>query len=213
MSKVKVMERVTFEEATYNEDSVRGVYTVRGYFPAGRVRGVAGFGFTLTVDAAIGHGASSSIHFESAVINGVLLNGFIRLHLYSGENRPSHWVALNGRVSVTGEWRNPSDAACRALREVGDIIAVEMMDSDSVAFMICQNTADTADRYRESCKDRIKSAMLQLEEARAEFNSVAELADIDLGATGVKLLASLMAGGTEYGDAMLAANAIIHGGK
>lgn len=187
--------------------SVNG-YVVNGYFPAGRVRGVSGFEFVLSVKTG---GDRDTIRFERVVVNGVALRGDIFMMFKDGAYVAS--VPFMSQVKLVRNNQAASDAAARSLSEVGNIIAAEMMDSECVSSMICKNAALRAKAEREDLETEIKYLQTQLENARAELANFRDLDGIKLGTTGLKVVMSVMSGGASYDEALIAADALVNNGN
>jgi hypothetical protein len=187
---------------------------VTGFFPAGLVKGVKAFEFSVQPTATAG--SLSYINCTGVVINGV--NHY--LHIYSATFTPAadhhDWQVRRGGFSMTTkryDWADPSRAARTAADEVAKLITNAMKFDDVVANEVIKSRRDeiakkVVEMHEENVKaqiaiDRRKAEMAKLEGERRA------LADVVVTAAELALITTLKADGLHTAEAVAATKAVM----
>ena len=193
---------ITFD--SISPSSISNKLDVLGTFPAGLIRGVGAFEFSLRPTA---HDKNASVlEFSNVRIFGVELKGYLRLISSAFPESIGTDVAMLRRVS---HWEDGSIPAHMAMRTAGNMIREAMLGSDLVASAVAHNT-NTAAQEDESRLDReIIELEKNMEELRAKRALVPDLRHAKLNRVSLSLVAHLVSDGVHYGEAFAAAAAIV----
>jgi hypothetical protein len=196
----------TVKFVSIDQPAQDGTVKVRGLFPAGLVRGVGEFEFSLVASAHDDYSACI-VDFQVVRVNGVDLSGYLRLgpfYALATSGYATH-IAMLRRI---GEWGSASDAAYSSMRQVGDIIRDQMIHVEMVAKMVATNTAAHSRRRKAVLSRDIAKLEAELAEMVKERELIPNLDGAELDACGLVLVQTLIRDGVEYGEAFAAAAAI-----
>jgi hypothetical protein len=187
---------------------------VAGLFPAGLVKGVKAFEFTVQPTAT--EGALSYINCTSVVINGVAHY----LHIYSAAFTPAadhhDWQIRRGGFSVTTrryDWVGVSRSANTASHEVAMLIINAMKFDDVVANAVIEGRRDEIAKKLVSLHEENVEAQIAIDRRKTEMAKLEgerrALADVVVTATELSLITTLKADGVHTADAVAATKAVM----
>jgi hypothetical protein len=187
---------------------------VAGFFPAGLVKGVKSFEFTVQPTAT--EGALSYINCTGVVINGV--EHYLHIHAATFAPAADHhdWRVRRAGFSVTTcryDWVGVSRSASTAADAVAGLITNAMKFEDVVANEVIKSRRDEIAKkiftlHEENVMAQIVIDRRKVEIAKLEGERRA-LADVAVTATELSLITTLKADGLHTAEAVAAAKSAL----